>query len=623
MSEILTRDQIIRKATTETHKRSFTIERADASESDDRTVELAFATDTPCTHFSYKLFDYIDIRLSMERSAMRTERLTTGAALLADHDPVDQIGVVESFSVDTADGKARAKVRFSKSTRGQEIYQDVLDGIRRNVSVGFSIHKLVLEEENDEGNDLYSATDWEPFELSIVSIPADIKAGVGRNAEFIKPAQPELKNMNTETQEQPGTPAVDNPAIVTRAAEEAKTVADVNNQIKFGATFGFEKEVRDAALANPDFTMADARMLVQQLKGKADVIAERVSPVRPITTDARSLGGAFISSPEYQNVKPGGRQKRTITLETNILPTDLAKRATYSGSGDSLTGYDRVPVVVELGQQQPMVADLFMQAQTSSPTVRFMREVTYTNAADWTTEGDEKPEASFDLEEVDGSVRKAAIWSKVTDETLEDFSDIRPYIDQRLAFMLRTKIDSDLLNGSGTAPAIAGLLGTSGIQTAEMASNTAVKLAEAIMNAITLVRTVGFFEPDAVVMHPNDYQKLRLATDGNTQYYGGGFFQGQYGNGYNDPGSIWGLRIVQTTAIAEIDLATPAAGNKGPIVGAFKLGGAVYYRNGVSIEATNTDQDDFIMNLTTIRAEQRLALAVYRRKAFCGIINAA
>lgn len=79
---------------------------------------------------------------------------------------------------------------------------------------------------------------------------------------------------------------------------------------------------------------------------------------------------------------------------------------------------------------------------------------------------------------------------------------------------------------------------------------------------------------------------------------------------------------MQTTAISEIDLVTPAAGNKGPIVGAFNLGGAVFYRNGLSVESTNTDQDDFIKNLTTIRVEQRLALAVYRPLAFCRVINA-
>jgi HK97 family phage major capsid protein len=626
MSEILTRDQIISKATTETHKRSFTIERADTAEAD-RTVELAFASDTPCTHFSYRLWDFIDVKLSMNESAMRTERLTSGAALLADHDSRDQIGVVESFSVDAADGKARAKVRFSKSARGQEMYQDVIDGIRRNVSVGFSIHKLVLEEENEEGNDLYRADDWEPFELSIVSIPADISVGVGRSAEFSQPESRAISTngvttMQDENIQTPVTPDVE-PEVQTRAAEEARTVADVQNQIKFGATFGFEKEVRDAALANPDFSMSDARMLVQQLKGKADEVAKRISPVRPIDAESPTVGNALIKSEEYRNLIPQKGQRRSWTVQTSVLPSDLFKRATYSGSGDSMTSYNRVPGVFELGQQQPTVAELFMQAQTDSPTVRYLQESTYTQAADAVLEGDEKPEASFDLVETDASVRKIAVFGRVTDETLEDFSQIRPYIDQRLSFMVRSKIDDQLLNGTGTAPQIAGLLGTSGVQTAEMSSNTAVKLAEAIMNAITKVRTVGFFEPDAIVIHPNDYQKLRLATDGNTQYYGGGFFQGQYGLEYNDPGRIWGLRIVQTTAISEIDLATPAAGNKGPIVGAFGLGGAVFYRNGLSIEATNTNEDDFINNLTTIRVEQRLALAVYRPLAFCRVINAA
>ncbi len=628
MSEILNRDQIIRKATSETHKRSFTIERADPSAADDRTIDLAFASDIPCEHFSYRLWDYIDVRLAISKDAMRTERLQRGAALLADHDPTDQIGVVESFSIDSKDGMARAKVRFSKSTRGQEIYQDVLDGIRRNVSVGFSIHKLVLEEENEDGNDLYRADDWEPFEVSIVSIPADIAVGVGRSIQISQPEtranlQPQQESpMSDKNDNVPATPAVD-PEVQTRTAEEAKTVRDINNYIEFGKTFGFENEVRDASLKNPDFSMADARMLVQDLRAKKQEIDKRVAPVRPVDSESQTLGNALIKSDEYRNLIPQKGQRRSWSVQTSVLPSDLFKRATYSGSGDSMTGYDRIPGVITLGQQQPTVAELFMQAQTDQPTVRYLQESTYTQAADAVLEGDEKPEASFDLVETDAAVRKVAVFGRVTDETLEDFSQIRPYIDQRLSFMVRSKIDDQLLNGTGTAPQLAGLLGTSGVQTAEMASNTAVKYAEAVMNAITKVRTVGFFEPDAIVMHPNDYQKLRLATDGNTQYYGGGFFQGQYGLPYNDPGFLWGIRVVTTTAISEIDLATPAAGNKGCIVGAFGLGGSVFYRNGLSIEATNTNEDDFINNLTTIRVEQRLALAVYRPLAFCRVINAA
>lgn len=615
------RDQIVRKALEETHKRSFVIERADADEESDRTVEIAFASDVPCPHFSYRLFDFIDVKLSMDAGAMRTERLTSGAALLADHDPRDHIGVVESFSVDAKEGKARARVRFSKSARGQEIYQDVIDGIRRNVSVGFNIHKLVLEEENEEGNDLYLAADWEPFELSIVSIPADISVGVGRSAEFLQNnPSPELKQMSKEI-EVPGTPA-EGTEVVERNVAEIKAIRNDQEIIEWAEIFGKGPMAKEMLLKSKNITLDDVRAKINQELAHEKEVAKRVSPVKPIDGDSESLSSAFARTEEYRGIEKGARQKRHIFVETNILPTDLFKRATYSGSGDGLTGYDRVPGIVTLGQQQPTVADLFMQAQTDQPTIRFMKETSYTNSAGMVLEGDEKPEASFALEEVSHDVRQAAVWTKVTNQTLEDFPSVRPYLDSRLSLMLRTAIDSQLLNGDGVSPNIAGLLGTSGVQTAEMTSNTALEFAKACMNAITKVRTVGFFEPDAIVMHPNDYEKLRLALDGNNQFYGGGYFQGQYGTPYNDPGRLWGLRIVQTTAISELDLATPGASNKGPIVGAFELGGAVFYRNGISIEATNTNEDDFINNLTTIRVEQRLALAVYRPLAFCRVVNA-
>jgi HK97 family phage major capsid protein len=147
--------------------------------------------------------------------------------------------------------------------------------------------------------------------------------------------------------------------------------------------------------------------------------AFRRSARRHRSKHARQRPGQERGISQHRTEQP--KQKRSVYVETNVLPSELFKRSTYSGSGDSLTGYDRQPGIITLGQQQPTVADLFMQAQTDSPTIRYMREVSYTNAADATLEGDEKPEASFDLEEADATVRKVAVWSKVTDETLEDF----------------------------------------------------------------------------------------------------------------------------------------------------------------------------------------------------------
>jgi HK97 family phage prohead protease len=116
---------------------------------------------------------------------VRLDRLRAGGALLCDHNREDQIGVIESVDID-GDRKGRAVVRFSRSARAQEIFADVVDGIRKNVSVGYRVHKMKLETESDQG-DTYRVTDWEPLEVSLVSIPADTSVGVGRSA----PAEPE------------------------------------------------------------------------------------------------------------------------------------------------------------------------------------------------------------------------------------------------------------------------------------------------------------------------------------------------------------------------------------------------------------------------------------------------
>jgi len=140
-----------------------------------RTVTLAFASETP-----YERYWGVEI-LDCTAPAMRQGRLRSGANLLCDHDSRDVVGVVESVEIG-ADRIGRAVVRFGKSARAEEVFQDVVDGIRRNVSVGYMIHKAQLVE-TKEGMETYRVTDWEPFEVSLVSVPADASVGVGRSAD--------------------------------------------------------------------------------------------------------------------------------------------------------------------------------------------------------------------------------------------------------------------------------------------------------------------------------------------------------------------------------------------------------------------------------------------------------
>lgn len=337
----------------------------------------------------------------------------------------------------------------------------------------------------------------------------------------------------------------------------------------------------------------------------------------------KTIGEIFTESAAYNDAPKGQKaadgsisQKSRVSMQAGSpLPLNairkMQQKATFTGSGTGLTGYDRPNFgVVELGIQPMTVADLFSQSSTDSNTVRYVKETSHTNAATTVDEGGQKPEATFNLEEADAPVRKVAVTARITDETFADFPQVRDYINNRLVFMVQQTEEAQLLSGSGVAPQILGLTTAgSGIQTQSLG---ALSLQNALYKAITKVRTVGFFEPDAIVMHPTDYETLRLAQEGGTtgQYFGGGYMLGAFGQPFVSTPPVWGLKTVVTTAAT--------VGNA--VVGAFKLGATVFYRNGLTVDATNSNEDDFEKNLISLRAEQRLALAILRPLAFVEMV---
>lgn len=260
---------MLRKVLGTQHKGALSIERAAAvGEEEDRKVELSFASDIPHEHFLWSSWEYVDIALSMEEKAIRTERLESGAPLLMGHETYNwrsQVGVIRSFSIDKQAGKIRCVAEFSESADGEQVYRDVLKGIRQCVSVGFMIHKLTLVEQRDRKKgeiDLYRADDWEPYEVSIVSVPADISVGVGRSAELAPEiSQPETRAISTPerrimepTNETPATPAVETPQ--RSAADIAR--AEIN---EWASTLGgadataARAYLRECVLSKQDPTM--------------------------------------------------------------------------------------------------------------------------------------------------------------------------------------------------------------------------------------------------------------------------------------------------------------------------------------------------------------------------------
>jgi HK97 family phage major capsid protein len=309
----------------------------------------------------------------------------------------------------------------------------------------------------------------------------------------------------------------------------------------------------------------------------------------------KGLGDYLVEEKQFRAFKETKGQQYAL-IETPIhLRQALAVKTTLTSSG--LTSFLRPPGIVLLGQQQPLVADLLAPGETNAPTVRYMREVSYTQAATAVAEGALKPEAAWNLGEVDAAVRKIAVTSKLTEEIIADFTAARDYVNARMPFMVATKLDSDLINGNGVAPNILGVLSVSGIQTQAQGTDP---IPDCLYKAMVKIRSVGFFEPDAVVMNYLDWQNVRLLRTTDGLYIWGA---------PADPGPerVWGKPVVQTAFIAA----------KTAVVGAWQLGGQLFMRQGITTEMTNANEDDFKRNLIAIRTEVRAAAAWYRPLAFC------
>lgn len=318
------------------------------------------------------------------------------------------------------------------------------------------------------------------------------------------------------------------------------------------------------------------------------------------TTESKSLGEHFVKETEEGRLEAKGNRFAVTSPEF--------KAPNMIGGWDAgvpvLTDYDRT--IVQEKRERPVIADLLGSGQISGNAISYFIEGALTGDVGTVAEGAEKHELSFENPDaVVDALKKLAGWTKFSTELIEDAAFLQTEINVRMLYRLAMVEETQLLNGNGTGQNVHGLLNRSGVQTETAAA--VEDEADAVFRAMTKIATATDLTADGIVIHPLDYQRFRLNKDGNGQYMGGGYFQNQYGQGgVPEQPPLWGLRTVVTPAI-----------NAGEVlVGAFGQGGTVYRKGGVRVDMTNTDQDDFIKNLVTLRVEERIALAVRYPSAF-------
>lgn len=332
------------------------------------------------------------------------------------------------------------------------------------------------------------------------------------------------------------------------------------------------------------------------------------SPEQPEQGEARSPGELFVRSNGYKALLERGVAGARFTVGPVEFSGKMAASffggkatiTTTAGDNENVLVPTRVPGIIGPAEQPLTIAELMNQnTVTSGNSVTFVRETVTTNAAVSggdaviVAEGSPKPESTIGFNTDSETLVKLATTMKITEEALEDLDQLRAYLDQRLRLFVGTAEERYIYNklvGEITDYASgADIGGDSG------------NWFDAILAGITDVRVNSLLEPDGLLVHPLDLAEMQVqksvAGDGN--YFSGGPFASPRTN-------PWGLRAVVTTAI---DAGTV-------LVGAFRTGAAVWRKGGLRVEATNSNEDDFVNNLVTIRGEERVALTVYRPRAF-------
>ena len=466
---------IERKITTETLYRTARID-SSISDEESRSFELSFSSEEP-----YERWFGTEV-LGHKSKEIDMDWLKSGTApLLSDHAPDTQIGVVERAWVDGK--KGRAVVRFGKNDLAEEVFQDVKDGIKSNISVGYVVKemKLISSEDNHE---TYRVTKWSPLEISVVSIPADKTVGIGRSEQKQKHKTIIFEEVEMDKKEEsksiPDVPKVDEKAI---RAEIAKKEMD---RIKEITALGETHNMKDLG-------MDAIKSGVSVDEFRADVLAKLAEKgMKPVETPNAELGmtekevkqfsflrairamanpndhqaqkeAAFEFEASAEVSKKMGRAPKGLYVPFDVLKRDLSAgidtAGGYTVADDLLTGsfietLENAMVVRQLGATvlTGLVGDISIPKQTGGAT------------GYWLNEGGSPTESQQTFGQLQLTPKTVGAYTDYTRKLMQQSSiSVENFVRNDLALRLALQMDAKAYNGTGASGEPRGILETSGI----------------------------------------------------------------------------------------------------------------------------------------------------------------
>lgn len=467
----------------------FSVFQRESVDVEKRTVEVAFSSEEPVERW------FGDEILSHAAGAVDLSRLNDGGTVLFNHDWDDQIGVIERAWVD-ADRRGRALVRFGNSAKAAEKFQDVQDGILRHISVGYSIANF--EEEVSDGSRTFTATRWQPYEISFVTVPADPTVGVGRSAEpFIEnPVNPtpEKGNRNMDKNQTPTTVETPAAAIPATAAIDTNNTAErgmqnerarVSELLAIGRSYadhggieaaekvikegGSEAQLRAAIMANmqtkPTVTAGEI--------GMTDKEQREFSLLRAMSAAAT---GKWDKAGLEREVSEELEKRHGRAAAGFFVPTDLIARAYSKGNaangGNVIENDFREDLFIELLRNRLAVAQLGATVLDGLVGDITIPKHLTGNTVQWVYENGSASESNATFGQMSLKPKTITANTELSRKfILQSSLSAEQFARSELLKAMMLGIDLAAINGKGTSNEPTGILNTAGIGAVEIGAN--------------------------------------------------------------------------------------------------------------------------------------------------------
>lgn len=358
-----------------------------------------------------------------------------------------------------------------------------------------------------------------------------------------------------------------------------KALAEASKGVEMSETV---KELVDQALAGMNEGKETLKRLEQKMDEQGSSEQDR----------GMTAGERFVANEKFKSFAGENRPRGRVVIDVkdiSSLTTDAA------GSVGTMIQPDRAAPVA-LPQRRMTVRALLAPGTTSSNSIEYDREEGFTNSAAPVAEGALKPQSELQYTEETAPVRTIAHWMRASVQVLADAPGLRSMIDQRLRYGLAYVEEQQLLNGSGTGQNLEGLV-TAATAYAAPGGLTAGQMIDTLRMGMLQV-ALAEYPPNGIVLNPIDWAFIEMMKDGEGRYLIGN------PQATLQP-TLWNLPVVATQAMTVDKF----------LVGAFDLAAQIFDRQNSTVEVSTEDQNNFVTNKVTIRAEERLALAIYRPEA--------